>query len=727
MSRNRLFPHDTPNRQWSMFPADGFGTEVAGVVYRTGQADCGMPLGGIATGHIHLTTDCTLGWCTIFDSIIPPRDLGGVPLLAMAVGDKVWLLGSKKIDGCGTADEVFYWGHYPVADLDYEIDSPVDVCLRAWSPFLPGDAEGSNTPAVIFEVRLSNDSDCGQAGALAITFPGPSEGEIGEVGVWRKEVTTGSVGGVAVGVGEDVGYFLGAIGVDCPRTGGDLSVEQACWSRIADSLPSPDGPGASIAVDFDLAAGETKTVRFILSWYKPVLTVNGRHQYVHAYAHRFDSAVAVAEMIASEHESILRRILAWQEVIYSEKSFPPWLRDCLVNNFHMITKDSFWEANSIPPEDWARDFGMFSMVESIRTWPGQACIPSDWFGNLQIVYFFPALAHSTLRGFAHYQLPSGETPIYFGQNYERQNPVYQFLNLTSPCNYVDLVDRLWRRTGNDAILYEFYPSIKRAVDYLKSLDTDIDGIIDCQNGAICHQFYGAWNWYGASPHVAGMWLSALAMAERMADKIGDTSFVRDCQIWRKLGCQSLESKLWNGDYYMLYNDTTTGQKDDTILGNQLAGIWSCRLHGVEDVFAEDRVRKTLDTVKRVCFPAAKYGSATASRPDGSATHDGKHQSADIFLGECMVLAATMIYAGECEVGIEIARQLMEAIVLESGRAWDMPGFLDNDTGKPSYGNDFDQMMAVWSLPSAIAGQTLEEFASEGGFVDRIIRAAGAKS
>lgn len=723
MCNQDLFQHDVHDGQWMTFRAEGFNQEVAGVIYRAAQAECGMPLGGIATGHVHLDTDGTLGWCTFFDSVIPPRDLGGLPLIGIAVADRAWILSTKSATGVECVKDIHYWGHYPVADLVFDSDSPVSTSLRAWSPFLPGSAEDSNTPAVVFEVRLNNKSGIRQTGSIAITFPGPSDEEIDSAPVRREKINLNGTSGVTVRTNENVGFFLGVIGTGDVRIGGDLNASEGAWSMIATELPSAEGSGACVAVDFDLDRNESTTIRLLLTWYKPTLTVNGRHKYIHAYAARFADAADVAVKIAREHETLLRRILAWQEAIYSEDALPEWLRDCLVNNFHLIAKDSFWESNSVPEEDWAREHGVFSMVESIRTCPGQACIPSDWFGNLQIVYFFPKLAHSTLRGFAHYQLPNGEIPIYFGQMYERQNPVYQLLHLTSPCNYIDLVDRLWQRTQDDAVLYEFYPSVKSAIQYLMSLDIDADGIIDCQVGALAHQFYGLWNWYGAAPHVAGMWLSVLGMAERMAGKVDDMPFARDCRVWQKMGRRSVEEKLWNDNSYLLYNDTNTGRKDDTILGDQLAGLWSCRLHGIEDVFPADRVQKTLETVKTVCFPAAKYGSATARRPDGSVNPDGAHQSTDIFLGECMVLANTMIYAGEREVGIEIARQIMETIVLKNGRAWDMPGFLNNDTGEPSFGNDFDQMMSVWSLPSAVAGQTLRDFVSEGGLVDRIIKAA----
>ena len=718
---------DVSNGRWCTFRGLGFEREVVGVVYRSGQASCGLPLGAIGTGHIDLDTNGTLGRCTIFNTVIPPRELGGVPFLGLAIGDDVWALTTKSVARVRNAREIHYWGHYPIADLQYETDAPLQVSLRAWAPFLPGDAVGSNTPGAVFEVRLINSGASRLEGSIAMTFPGPSEEERRQAKCSQSEIVKDNFQGVLVQAGNHAAYFLGCIGGQSVRSGGDLNASGGRWAALAGQLPecADSDPGASVALDFAVEPGQEEIIRFVLAWHCPKVTVNGRHQYIHAYGPRFADATAVAAMLAGEHESLLARMTAWQSVIFSEESLPQWLRDCLVNNFHLLAEDSFWESDSIPSENWAHDGGMFSMVESTRTCPGQACIPSDWFGNLPVVCFFPALAHSTLRGFAHYQLPNGEIPIYFGQNEERQNPVYQLLHLTSPCNYVDLVDRLWQRTADKSVLYELYPSVKRAVQYLMGLDIDADGIIDCQVGAIGHQFYGLWNWHGAAIHVAGLWLSVLAIAERMAAAVNDMSFVRDCQVWQKMGRQSLESKLWShgNDCYLLYNDSDNGRKDDTILGDQLAGQWSCRLHGVPDIFPADRIAKTLKTVRTVCFPAAQYGSATARRPDGSINTDGAHQSTDVFLGECLVLASTMLYCGEKETGLEIARQLMETIVLKNGCAWDMPGFLDNDTGKPSFGNDFDQMMAVWSLPSAILGQTLQDFVSEGGFVDRIIHAA----
>ena len=79
--------------------------------------------------------------------------------------------------GVEKAREIHYWGHYPVADLEYETSAPVSVGLRAWTPFIPGDVAVSNTPGAVFEVRLRNQTVVRQQGSLMFNFPGPTQAE----------------------------------------------------------------------------------------------------------------------------------------------------------------------------------------------------------------------------------------------------------------------------------------------------------------------------------------------------------------------------------------------------------------------------------------------------------------------------------------------------------------------------------------------------------------------
>lgn len=726
MNANTLFSVTKPQKNWASFKASGFKQKVAGVVYQSGQSVCGLPLGGIATGCIDLNTEGTLGRCTCFNTIIQPRELGDIPFLALAVGKEVWGLTTKSVKGLKKAKSIHYWGHYPVADLHYKTGAPVDVSLRSWSPFIPGDAEVSNTPSMVFEVRISNPGKSRQKGSIAITLPGPTPEETGKSKISRRKITRKAFTAVQVDTGNQTDCVLAVSGADAgkARFGGELTDENGGFPNIGQKLPMAEAKSAGIssAVDFELRPGQTKIVRFVYSWYFPILD-SGPHAYLHAYGPRFKNALDVTAMMVKGHEALLSRIIAWQEVIYGETHLPDWLKDCLVNTLYLFAEDAFWEANSIPPVEWAEETGMYSMVESTRTCPGQACIPSDFYGNFPVVYFFPRLALSTLRGFASFQRPNGEIPIYWGQNYERQNPYYQLLHVTSSCNYVDLVDRLWLRTGDDSIALEFFPSVKLAINYLQSLDADADGLLDCRPGKNCaHQFYGSWNWKGAAVHVEGMWLSSLQMAKRMAEKVGDHTFAKDCQVWWNLGQRSMEEKLWNGSYYMVYNDTTSKSKSDTILSNQLCGEWCSRLHGDEDVFPADKVKKALKVVKEKCLPVAKWGAAGAVRPNGKIDRSGGETSEGAFTPENLILAMTMLYTGDTQTGMKIAHETMHNLVLEQGFQWDLPNTIVPETGEWLRGHDFDQLMILWSLPAAILGQNLAEASGKGSFVEKILKA-----
>src|SRR5204863_7876372 len=97
----------------------------------------------------------------------------------------------------------------------------------------------------------------------------------------------------------------------------------------------------------------------------------------------------------------------------------------------------------------------------------QSCIPCDWYGNFPLVYFFPELAWSTFRAFRVKMRDDGAVPFYLGQGLDlaggpdETNYAYDRQRSQNGCCYADLVDRLWLVTGNDEVLHEFYPSVKK--------------------------------------------------------------------------------------------------------------------------------------------------------------------------------------------------------------------------------------------------------------------------
>jgi uncharacterized protein (DUF608 family) len=767
-----FFPRDLPEREWVEFHADGFSRPVTGVVFRRGSVLPGMPLGALGTGFISLGTDGTLDYySTIFNAfmerhvrtmaylnpvpgenadlwirrpLVPTKRL---PFLGLAVGGRTWVLTTRdvtfRIPELSRTTDIQYWGHYPVADLQFETGAPVEVNLRAWVPFLPGCAVESNTPGAVFEVRLRNATRQVQEGTVALSFHGPREYEAGGRAEYVREDVRGTFSGVVVrshGAPNELSYALGVI-EDMPlRCGGELT--GIGWRGIASELPRPrseDG-ASSIAVDFQLQPRACRTIRFALVWYAPFWQAEGRvpfpdgsepfqpgRRYIthsrllNMYAARFRGALDVARYLAGNHERLLSRILAWQQVVYSEEKIPGWLRDSLVNIFHVLAQESFWVRNEDSSHWWGAE-GFFGVDESLIACPQVACMANDQSGEWPVNLFFPELARNKLRCFKRYQKESGQTPSTLGPGCEPDECWYDQQLTVDGQAYVHMVDRIWQATGDDSVLEEFYTSVRNGLRFMQTVDADGDGLLEVLGN---NQYYDYWpTMAGPAVHISGYWLATLRIGERMARKVGDDEFAAECADWFKRGSRSLERKLWNErtGSYLVYHQPETGARSDSILSDQLIGQWFAHLHGLPRVFPEEKVRTVLETIWSHNVKAASFGVRTAVRPDLSADREGFYSQNQCPSYSTLVPAMVMIWNGDRRRGLELIHSVWRKMVLEKSMAWDMPCQLTPE-GEVAFGLEYYHNTMLWTLPAAIFGHDIARFRSPEGLVGRIVAAA----
>jgi len=771
-----LFPTSLPTNRWVEFRAEGYSKPVSGVIYRLAEpATNGMPLGGIDTGCIDLETSGLFGMSTIFNTVVPRRGPLNVPLLGLSTGGQTWVLCDPsqarqydtsddhlpvepyplhlRLDEVQTATEIRYFGHYPVADLEFETTAPVSVGMRAWSPFLPGDVDRSLLPGIVFEVHLRNPGKTEQRGTVAISFPGPTSKEAGG-DRFHYEPMHGLIEGVLVEsssrydtpvMDPKASYVLGVLGQEKVRLGAELGGNGEAWAQIADKLPKDNEPssGSSAAVDFALAPGEVRKIRFLVAWHSPRWKGGGHpsspdgNTFTHMYALLYRSARAAALLLARQHETLLNRIIDWQQVIYSDPSLPVWLRESLVNNFHMITETGMWAAAEPPLPDWVKpEDGLFGMNECPRGCSQIECIPCSFYGNIPVVYFFPQLALSTLRGYKGYQYPEGAAPWIFG-GVTGSTPAIDFAmptrgyqtTLNGLC-YTAMVDRYALCWGNQDFLREFHDSVKRNAIFTLNLRPEYDlgdRAISMPTGNEGTEWFEAPEpgWFGMVSHVGALHLAQFRIAQRIAEQTGDHEFAQQCREWIQAGSQSMENKMWTGSYYLTCWEPETGKKSDPVFGYQLDGEWVADFHGLPGVYRKDRVRITLETIKRTNVALSKTGATNYAHADGTPAPVGGYGTYSYFPPEVLMLAMNYMYEGQREFGLDLARRCWENIVCKWRYTWDMPNIMrgDKDTGERTYGHDYYQDMMLWALPAAIAGQPMSGPMKSGGLVDRVILAA----
>jgi uncharacterized protein (DUF608 family) len=802
-----LFPLGLPAREWCQFAADGFSIPACGAIFRADRSPCcGVPLGGISTGCLDIDPRGVWGFSSIFNP--SSKEMGGwdrrgprklpplEPILGLSSGGKTWVLATEemiaggempwctdllaaemhgkeipqhfvdrvKLSGVEAATNIDYWGHYPVADMQFELSAPVTVGMRAWSPLIPGDTAASNIPAAVFEVRLrAAQATC--SGTLVFNFPGPDHEEARSTDCTRTALRE-EVNGVIVSSAAGVNYVLGIIGEEAARFGGGLGGNADAWKSLATSLPQPahrelngirlyNDASSAAAVDFDLEANEEKVVRFVLAWYAPEVegakkTWDGvdrvedgflrqrwladprsgnTNYYYQMYATRYSGAVDIARRVGAEHDSLLQRVLAWQEVIYGEDAYPVWLRDALVNNLALIAEDSHWFQPRPPLGDWAYPFGAFALNESPRGCPHMSCNPCDWYGNHPIVFFFPELSASTLRLFKQYQLDDGEIPFAIGKIGDLPDmatPEYYWqVSLNGTC-YIDMVDRQWQRTGDETFLAEFYASVKECNTFTMNLNKNPGGVISMPEiGGM--EWFEAGEWIGMVAHIGVMRLAQLKMMRRMALAVEDRQYADECARWLEDGTRAMEEQLWTGSYYLNFLVAESGKKSDDIMAFQLDGEWASRYHGCGGVLQADRIKTTLDTIKRTNVALTpEIGAAIFARPDGSALDaDSKIAEYGVFAmfpPEVVLLGMNYIYAGDRAFGLDLIRRHWENLVLRQGHGWDLPNIVHGDSGKRAFGTDYYQNMILWALPAALQEQDLREFTARDGLIHRVLEA-----
>ena len=781
-----LFPINAPGKQWAHFAAAGYSKPVCGVVYRLDDSvPHGMPLGGVATGCVDIDTDGTFGYCTLFNSGVPTRGPMQYGFLGVSSGGRTWLLSSRVLPGMENANQIHYWGHYPVLDVEYELDdAPISVGMRAWSPFIPGDAHTSNLPGAVLEVHVRNLTSEPRKATLGLSFPGPTQAEAqisptslrnhryfgypvnepvaeGIISPTRDVAQNGDVTSLTVTEpATRTGYTLAAIGEKQVRFGGGLWIDgydymtSQHWVKISNHLQrtAPNDLDSAISVDVELAPHEDRVIRLVLSWYSPLWKGEKENVYTRMYTQKWTGSLDAALALAKDHTSLLKRVIAWQEVLYGEESLPDYLRDSLINILHLITKTSYWAVARPPLREWVRaDEGFYGMSESPRDCPQIENIPCSFYGNIPLVYFFPDLARSTLRGYKGYQYADGGPPFLFGGitasevdggvatdpcDMATPSPGYQ--STMNGANYLGLLDRYWQCTGDDALLKDFYPSLKKAVIYTVNLHPGDEGLVSVPTGdrnplqahsvpgTLLEWFEGN-GWFGMTPHVGGVHLAMFRMAERHARTMNDTEFAEQCRQWIETGSKVMESKLWAGNYYLCYSEPEVNKRSDMVFAFQLDGEWMTRYHGLPGVFQKDRIPVTLKTIEKINVALNKFGAANFAHPDGKPVEGVFYGTYGYFVPEVCMLAGTYIYNGQRELGLRLLRSCMEAMSVAQGNTWVQPNVVSGDTGVRIYGSDYYQNMILWSLPAALAGQDLQQACAPDGLVDRILKAGKGPS
>ena len=357
----------------------------------------------------------------------------------------------------------------------------------------------------------------------------------------------------------------------------------ACRSSL--NRMREDFGSCALCSSVELAPGETRRVRFILSWYFPNHFSANHDRLGHWYENRFRDAREVNRHLAAHRAEIADQAAAFADLLY-RTDLPQFYPDAWSGHLSTIVKDSWYLKN-----------GSFGLWEGLG-YCGFHTTDITYHASFGLLALFPDLQKGQMEMGAAFQREDGRVHHCFYPDLAHVDGGFDRVDMNP--QFVLMVCRDALFTGDRGYLERLWIPVQKAMDNSLLLDTDGDGLPD---KGTRRNTYDAWNFSGAPTYICVLWLSALKAAARLASVLGEEKRREEWEDLLEKGLASLEAKLWNGRYYDLWRreDENGSAWDSALMTDQLDGEWFLRMAGIGGNLPDSRVREVLAEVFRWCY------------------------------------------------------------------------------------------------------------------------------
>ena len=435
--------------------------------------------------------------------------------------------------------------------------------------------------------------------------------------------------------------------------------------------------GTALCSSLDLKPGEKKTVRFVLTWYFPNHFNDEGRRLGHYYENLYSDAADANRFMTENPEKVFDPAVELADWLY-RTDMPSVYPDCWSGHLATIVKNS-----------WYLKDGKFGLWEGLG-YCGFHTTDITYHASFGLLALFPDLQLKQIRMGAAFQREDGRVHHFFTPDLDHVDDGYDRVDMNN--QFVLMVLRDYLYTGDRGYLKDMWDHVVRAMDSIEALDQNGDGLPDHDTG---RNTYDAWKFSGTPVYIAILWLAALKAAVEIAREMGDAERERKWQKLLDLGKISLETKLWNGEYYHLWRDGDV--IDECLMTDQLDGEWFLRAAGIGGNLSDERVRTVLETIFCHNFDP-DHGLINASCLPGKQTSLYTYKNCQceaVWTGIGYVVAALCLYAGMPETA-HMEVQSIHDSQMRFGALWD----------HWECGHHYTRPLSSWSTLIAALGVTV---------------------
>lgn len=656
----------------------------------------------------------------------------------------------RTLAGWPHFQSVCFEGSFPMARLKFR-DSrfPGKAEMTAFNPLIPMNAGDSSLPAAFFSFALTNTTEqeadytvccfCGSPFPIGSSVHEHAGGDFQRIMISGKDerdalktgnMTIASSGGE--GSWQEYWYRGGwQDGVemfweDFKRPGGFSNRHYETPSVPLQKAPDT----ADLAETVRLRPGETKTLRFLISWSFPRMynfwnpePDGKRTWWKNWYAVRFSDSAASARYCMENWDRLEELTRLFTRTLHAS-TLPAPVLDAVSANLSVLKSPTVLRL-----ED-GTFYGFEGCLENEGSCEGSCT--HVWNYAYALPFLFPDLERSMREADYRYnqhgdgrmsfrlQLPAGRAP-------------WDFL----PCvdgqmGGVVKVFREWKFSGDDAWLEKMWPGVKKSLEYAWSgqnpcrWDPEKSGVIrGRQHHTLDMELFGPNSW------LTGFYLAALKAAAEMAEHLGEKREAAEYREIFQRGKEWADKNLFNGSWYgqrIDLSDRTLlsgyGEELEEAYWNEEAGqlkyqigtgcvidqtvaCWHAALCGLGGIFDEKQVRTALKNLYRNNFRKMtevenfwrnfavdeEEGLVICTWPKGEKPAIPLTYSTECMTGFEYQAACHMILAGLREEGLSLVKAVRDRY----------DGYKRNPWNEIECGSNYARSMASYSLLPALSG------------------------
>lgn len=464
---------------------------------------------------------------------------------------------------------------YPFAQVNLSDETvPVDVKIKVFNPFIPGDADNSGIPIVVLRFVLTNKTSkavtasvCGMMDNF-IGIDGSKtrkdfKGEPVFIGAkankneFRQEAALAGMYMYSDSV-DKIDAAWGTMALSTENTGqisyatstnpfGSGSNILSFWDDFsADGVlankqyDQPDKPTAALAKAIDIPAHETREISFYLTWRFPnrygwSQTVVGNY-----YATQYTDAWDVIKKTFPTLPALEKKTIEFVNA-FIQSDLPAEIKEAALFNISTLRSQTVFRT----PD--GRLFGWEGVFDKQGSCFGSCT--HVWNYEQATAFLFGDLA-KTMRDveFGYSTGDDGKMCFRTALPLEKVKPGNGcFAAADGQMGTIMKMYREWQLSGDDNFLRTHWTAVKKALAFAwipKGWDSDKDGVMEgCQHNTMDVEYYGP------NPQMQLWYLGALKAAEAMANYLRDKSFATECGRIYTFGSAWTDKNLFNGSYY----------------------------------------------------------------------------------------------------------------------------------------------------------------------------------